>query len=212
MNTDRSQMGLRARKKLARHESILEAARQVIGDIGYENAKLEQIAEVADVGVATVYNYFGKKHILLFNLALYSIDRMEPQLDAWSPKPESTLEEALVEWIVEMGTHTFNALDHSIWGVVISEEYKAGVDKKDYIEIKQRFIELNLKFWRRLIASGYATNEVEGRDVAELLDSIASEVFRQAHQKKTVNRNTYRRIARRLVTLIVRGLAANQKE
>lgn len=207
MDTDRSVMGLRDRKKIERHEAIIEAARQVIQDVGYENAMLEQIADVANVGVATIYNYFGKKHILLFQLALSSIDKMEPTLNAWRPKSDATLEEALVEWISELGVQTFKALDHSIWGKVIAEEYRSDVNRSDYSEIKQRFIDFHLNFWNRLISSGYSVGNSNNNDVAELLEAVSVEVYRQSHQKKIENRNTYRRIARRLVPLIVRGLA-----
>jgi AcrR family transcriptional regulator len=45
---------------------ILRAARQVFGRFGPANATMEQIAEAAGVGVATVYRHFGEKDQLVW--------------------------------------------------------------------------------------------------------------------------------------------------
>ncbi|HTX80094.1 MAG TPA: TetR/AcrR family transcriptional regulator [Longilinea sp.] len=48
---------------------ILQAARAVISRIGSFNFTIEQVAEQAGVGVATVYRHFGTKENLLHNMA-----------------------------------------------------------------------------------------------------------------------------------------------
>lgn len=45
---------------------ILQAARQVIGSAGLVNATIEQIADEAEIGVATVYRHFGDKDHLVW--------------------------------------------------------------------------------------------------------------------------------------------------
>lgn len=45
---------------------ILQAARQIFGCYGLVNATIEQIAEAAGVGVATVYRHFGDKDRLVW--------------------------------------------------------------------------------------------------------------------------------------------------
>lgn len=47
------------------HRRILDAARVVIGRVGPAHATVEQIAEQAEVGAATVYRHFGSKQGLL---------------------------------------------------------------------------------------------------------------------------------------------------
>jgi TetR/AcrR family transcriptional regulator, repressor of fatR-cypB operon len=59
--------GRRERERLARREAMLEAARALFAEKGYEQARLEEIAERAEFGKGTLYNYFeGGKQELLF--------------------------------------------------------------------------------------------------------------------------------------------------
>jgi AcrR family transcriptional regulator len=51
------------------HKRILQAARAVISHIGSFNFTIEQVAEQAGVGVATVYRHFGNKENLLHAMA-----------------------------------------------------------------------------------------------------------------------------------------------
>ena len=58
-------VGLRERQKVKRQAAILNAARELFPSLGYQGTSMEAIAETAEVGVATVYNYFGTKGGLL---------------------------------------------------------------------------------------------------------------------------------------------------
>ncbi len=60
--------GLRQRQKARRRGNILTAARQLFFRQGYNVTSMEAIAEQAEVGVATVYNYFGTKGQLLADI------------------------------------------------------------------------------------------------------------------------------------------------
>ncbi|PZQ96957.1 MAG: TetR family transcriptional regulator [Cereibacter sphaeroides] len=65
-------LGLRERQKAKRNGSILEAASTLFGQIGYEAARIDAIAEMAEVSVGTFYNYFETKADLL--LAIVSME------------------------------------------------------------------------------------------------------------------------------------------
>ena len=56
---------LRSKQKQQRRMAIIEAAEALIGEKGYRNTSIEEIAEKAGVGPATVYNYFGSKSELI---------------------------------------------------------------------------------------------------------------------------------------------------
>ena len=56
---------LRERQKRRRQQVILDAATRLIGEKGFDDTSIEEIAALAEVGVATVYNYFGSKTELL---------------------------------------------------------------------------------------------------------------------------------------------------
>src|SRR5690554_615041 len=47
-----------------RKSQIIQAAMEVFGEKGYHKAKIEEIAERADIGKSTVYEYFDSKRHL----------------------------------------------------------------------------------------------------------------------------------------------------
>jgi AcrR family transcriptional regulator len=59
-------MDLVSRQKEERRQRILEVARRLIGDRGYESVTMRELAEESLVSVPTLYNLFGGKHELLF--------------------------------------------------------------------------------------------------------------------------------------------------
>ncbi|MEL7028153.1 MAG: TetR/AcrR family transcriptional regulator [Pseudomonadota bacterium] len=56
---------LREKQKARRRSEILRAARTLLEKEGFARSSMEEIAAAAEVGVATVYNYFGTKGALL---------------------------------------------------------------------------------------------------------------------------------------------------
>jgi AcrR family transcriptional regulator len=61
------------RERLMRRQAMLEAARAVFAEKGYANATLEEIAQRAEFGKGTLYNYFpgGKDELFLLSLRRY---------------------------------------------------------------------------------------------------------------------------------------------
>ncbi len=62
-------VSLREKQKVRREQSILAAAAELLELKGYESTSIEEIAEKAEVGVGTVYNYFRSKSELLLALS-----------------------------------------------------------------------------------------------------------------------------------------------
>jgi len=56
------------REKVARQQEILKAARELFARKGYHNTTLEEIAQHAEFGKGTIYNYFGSKEELLYGI------------------------------------------------------------------------------------------------------------------------------------------------
>ena len=71
-----AQQGLRELKKSRRRERILAAGRSQFLANGYSGANMESIAAEAEVGVATVYNYFGTKGRLLADILRVDFDHV----------------------------------------------------------------------------------------------------------------------------------------
>lgn len=62
-------MGLRDRKKAESQQKMLDTAKTLFIDNGYAKTNMEEIAEQAGFGVATLYNYFGTKEGMFATMA-----------------------------------------------------------------------------------------------------------------------------------------------
>lgn len=69
-------MNRRARDKLARQEEILEAARSVFAEKGFDGATVDEIAERADFSKGSIYGYFESKEDLFLSLIEHEIDKL----------------------------------------------------------------------------------------------------------------------------------------
>jgi AcrR family transcriptional regulator len=78
---------LRERQKVRRRADILAAGRALFNLRGYSATSMEAIAEVAEVGIATVYNYFGSKGRLLAAILRPDFDLMYEQGEAVLAQP-----------------------------------------------------------------------------------------------------------------------------
>jgi len=91
---------LRERQRERRRGTILDAAWELIGEKGFEDTSVEEIAERSEVGVATVYNYFGTKNDLLHAL-------LERYIESEANLGESVLEhppDRMVDGMAELFT------------------------------------------------------------------------------------------------------------
>jgi len=86
-------MGLRERKAARTREGILEAALTLFERQGFERTTMEQIAEAAEIGIATLYRYFPSKDLILLQPV---IDAVGDLAAYFSARPEDEpLEESL---------------------------------------------------------------------------------------------------------------------
>ena len=67
----------RDREKIARRNDILKAALSVFAKKTYESATLDEIAEKAEYGKGTLYNYFKSKEDIFINLMLHGTNQFE---------------------------------------------------------------------------------------------------------------------------------------
>lgn len=60
-------IGLRERKKKKVHQAIIENAWKLFMEKGFENVKVSDIADAADISVKTLFTYFNSKEDILFD-------------------------------------------------------------------------------------------------------------------------------------------------
>ena len=86
----------RDRRRLELYERILEAAHELFQDKGFEETKVTEICERADVAYGTFFNHFPNKADLLTALADRAILDISERLEALS-KQKGSVEDLLIE-------------------------------------------------------------------------------------------------------------------
>ena len=73
-------MSLREQKKQLSRNSILKAAEKLINRLGYENAKMRDIAKSANVSYQTLYNYFPTKALIVQSLLMQEMSHLDMRI------------------------------------------------------------------------------------------------------------------------------------
>lgn len=73
--------GLREDKKRQTQQNIMEAAKHIFSEKGYQQASMVEIAKDAGVGTGTIYNYFPSKGSLLLRIFSEEAEGMKGALD-----------------------------------------------------------------------------------------------------------------------------------
>lgn len=83
----------------ARVEHILEIAEQLLASEGYENFTTNRVAKVAEVNIASVYQYFPNKHSLIYAVNQRMLEAVISTFDefesGWNSRPWSSIFELL---------------------------------------------------------------------------------------------------------------------
>lgn len=74
-------MGLREQKAERTRAAILEAALTLYDRNGFDQTTMEQVAEAAQIGIATLYRYFPTKDLLLIDPIVRSVGGVSASLE-----------------------------------------------------------------------------------------------------------------------------------
>lgn len=97
-----SQLSRKERELQARKEDILLAAAEVFSQKGFAEATMEEIAEKADFGKGTIYNYFSSKQDLFHTLVEQGCNEMTGIFTTVAQQDISPLEKVKLMFIREI--------------------------------------------------------------------------------------------------------------
>ncbi|WP_411287044.1 TetR/AcrR family transcriptional regulator [Phenylobacterium sp.] len=105
-------IGKREKTKVANRQAILDAAREVFGDLGYETATVRDIIRRTGLAAGTFYNYYRSKEEVFAALSDDGARRFAPILK--KVRAESDGFEAFVRGAIKAYFH-FLAEEHRSW-------------------------------------------------------------------------------------------------
>jgi AcrR family transcriptional regulator len=107
--------GLRARKKAQSEARILDSALSIFRARGFDDARMEQIAEKADLSIGTLYNYFPTKGDLLVAIVVLETEDTLTAGRAIVANPPADVADALMALASVWYRHSFRLLDKPLW-------------------------------------------------------------------------------------------------
>ena len=107
--------GLRGRQKHKRRAVILDCAKTLLQQQGYEATTMAKIAEAAEVSAPTVFNYFGSKDELIVGMVLDGHEFGRKTIASWQPSPALNFGELLAEMMCLYTDLTMAICGKRVW-------------------------------------------------------------------------------------------------
>ncbi|MGE0007161.1 MAG: TetR/AcrR family transcriptional regulator [Parvibaculaceae bacterium] len=167
-------MSLYEKNRRRRRRDILMAAAEVFRTAGFVAARIDAIAERAEVATATVYNYFPTKDALL--LALVNEHRAESiaKRELLISNPVSDPVEALHSYFAELVDISLLYLDKSLWRHVCAASIVGSWENmsEKMMKNEQHMIKEKIQILRALKSRGCLSEDIDEVAHANIIHSV----------------------------------------
>jgi len=199
---------LRERQKERREQRILIATAKLLNSKGYQGTSIEDIAELAEVGVGTVYNYFSSKADLVHELFRRDteVQLREGQKVLLNPPPDAIeAVSALFSTYVRVAADRYNKkIMRELLVLAFGHQFSYGKDalKLDYMLLSQVTELMELIRMR-----GQLAREVTSDEAAKLLYSVLSVDLMLFIVEEEMSFTSLNKAIKHSVELIFKGLS-----
>lgn len=162
--------GLRARQKADRNRRILEAATTLFREQGYDSARIEDIAEMAEVSVGTLYNYYQNKGDILVATVSMEVTEVLEAGEIIVANPPLNVNEALSALINQYYDHSLVYLSKEMWRTAMASSIQQPETplSKRYTELDQRLCAQVVQLIETLQRRGVVIAGVDTRALGEV--------------------------------------------
>lgn len=102
---------MKEEKRLTKEEAIITAAEKVFSKVGYKNAKMQEVADIAGITKVTLYSYFQSKENLYMALTYRGFQKLlngyYQVIDKYKSKPGLLSIIALLDKFMDFSTENF---------------------------------------------------------------------------------------------------------
>ena len=171
--------GLRARQKADRNRRILEAATILFREQGYDSARIEDIAEMAEVSVGTLYNYYQNKGDILVATVSMEVTEVLEAGELIVANPPLNVNEALSALINQYYDHSLVYLSKEMWRTAMASSIQQPETplSKRYTELDQRLCAQVVQLIDTLQRRGVVIAGVDTRGLGEVLFNNLNMMF-----------------------------------
>jgi AcrR family transcriptional regulator len=164
---------LRKKQREKRATAIIKAAMELISEKGYRNTSIEEIAAKAEVGPATVYNYFGSKSGLIISVFTDIKDIMikkgEKLLSNLPDTPEEAVYKIAASYFGDMARRYDKKLMREVYVAIMIEQLSV---RKEMMQMDYAVMEHVVKLLEIFKARGQLAKDINMLDMGFVLYSI----------------------------------------
>lgn len=171
--------GLRARQKADRNRRILEAATTLFREQGYDSARIEDIAEMAEVSVGTLYNYYQNKGDILVATVSMEVTEVLEAGEMIVANPPLDVDQALRALINQYYDHSLVYLSKEMWRTAMASSIQQPDTplSKRYTELDQRLCTQVGQLIETLQRRGVVIGSIDARAVGEVFFNNLNMMF-----------------------------------
>lgn len=206
-------VSLRERQKERRQRMILDAATELIGRKGFDNTSIEEIAERAEVGVATVYNYFGSKSELLRAMFVRYIEEEAQMGEAVVSNPPEDMSEGMAAlfqtYLMGMAEKCTPQLLQEFMSLAVSKQLAYG---QQTYQMKLRFLEQCRTLAAHYKDAGQIRDDVSVDEAATTCYSAAALPLAMFSLARAVDIESTKQLLQRQMSLVISGIGIRKKD
>lgn len=171
--------GLREKQKADRERRILRAAVTQFRADGYHSVRIEDIADMAEVSVGTVYNYYRTKGDILIAVVAMEVEEVLASGARVVADPPKGVCEALLALIFGYYDHSLKYLSKEMWrsAMALSIEAPITPNGQRYTELDHRLALQVTDLIVSLIARGEVRSDVDAKPLGHVIFSTLNQMF-----------------------------------
>ncbi len=187
----------------------MDAAWDLFGRNGFDETSIEEVAARAEVGPATVYNYFGSKNELLVSLFMRFIQQEAEHGDAALRNPPP----GIVDGMAMLFETYLEGLATRCSPLLLREFYALGISRRfDYgrhtYDLKRRFLEQCHQLAVHYKNLGQIRADVTAEEATAMCHSAAVFPMTLFAMSLGIDLEAARRMLRRYLTLTLTGIGS----
>jgi AcrR family transcriptional regulator len=191
--------GLREKQKATRTQRILDVAFHLFRTVGYEAARIEDIAVGAELSVGTFYNYFQSKADVLLAMVTLEVEGVLASGERSLRQKHRSVAAALDHLVGGYYANTFVYTTKEMWRVAMAQvTVNSGtLFSRRYTELDRRLIQQVCACLRGLQRKGMVIEGIDTEAMGEMVFNNLNMMFIECVRSDTMTTDELRaRVAR----------------